>query len=163
MNIQIEQLSKQQLMLVNRAITQADKSPLNMRIGAVLCKSGIEITGDFNQHGSKIQDPMGINHNVCSIHAEMGICKNYYAKCQRNKISLKDIKKLTLCVVRIGGKGDLRDATPCMECTAFLKKWLPCKILYSTGEGFYYGKVSELDNDHLSYFQMKRRLPNKKK
>jgi hypothetical protein len=38
-----------------------------------------------------------------------------------------------------------------------LKKWMPCKILYSTDDGFFFGKINDLESDHLSYVQMKRR------
>jgi hypothetical protein len=34
---------------------------------------------------------------------------------------------------------------------------MPCKILYSTDDGFFFGKINDLESDHLSYVQMKRR------
>jgi hypothetical protein len=104
-----------------------------------------------------IQDPIGCCHNVCAIHAEMGVCMEYYQRFRKNKKDFRDIKKLTLCVVRKNNNGTIRNAKPCMECTAFLKKWLPCKILYSTEDGFFFGKIKDIESDHLSYLQNKRR------
>lgn len=42
---------------------------------------------------------------------------------------------------------------PCAECTKFLKKFFPGKVIYSTTEGFTCEKVTELTSNHLSYHQ----------
>jgi len=70
---------------------------------------------------------------------------------------LREIKKLVLCVVRRNNNGRIRNAKPCMECTDYLKKWLPCKIIYSTDDGFFFGKIRDLETNHLSFIQIKRR------
>jgi hypothetical protein len=161
MNIPIEKLSRQQMSMIDMAIEMAEKSTLSFRVGSVLCYAGIKIIGNCNKHGDHIQDPYGSVHNVCAIHAEVGVCLEYYQRFKKDLKSFRDIKKLVLCVVRRNRCGSLKNAKPCMECTQYLKKWLPCKILYSTDEGFFYGKISELESEHLSYVQMKRRLaPN---
>jgi hypothetical protein len=157
MNITFENLSKQQVGMVQMAMEMAEKSALSFRVGSVLCNSGIKIVGNCNRHGDQIQDPIGSIHNVCASHAEIGVCIEYYHRFKKDLKSFRDIKKLILCVVRRNRNGKLRNAKPCMECTDYLKKWMPCKILYSTDDGFFLGKISELESDHLSYVQMKRR------
>lgn len=162
MDISYNDLSKQKKAMIDLAIEMAEKSALSFRIGSVLCYAGVKIVGNCNRHGDSIQDPIGSIHNVCAIHAEMGVCLEYYQRFRKNiKKSFRDVKNLVLCVVRQNRCGSLRNAKPCMECTEYLKKWLPCKILYSTDNGFYYGKISDLESEHLSYVQMKRRrAPN---
>jgi hypothetical protein len=157
MHIPLENLSKQQYEMVQHACEMAEKSALAFRVGSVLFTSGNKIIGNCNRHGNMIQDPIGCCHNVCAIHAEMGVCMEYYQRFRKNKKDFRDIKKLTLCVVRKNNNGTIRNAKPCMECTVFLKKWLPCKILYSTEDGFFFGKIKDIESDHLSYLQNKRR------
>jgi hypothetical protein len=159
MNISPEKLTRQQEMMINSAIENAKRSNLLFRVGSVIYNCGIEFVSGCNTHGDYIQDPMGVNHSVCAIHAEINACLSYYKKFlrEKDKISQRDFKKLTLCVVRRNRCGSLRNAKPCMECTEFLKKWLPCKILYSTNDGFYQCKVKDLESDHLSFVQEKRR------
>ncbi len=159
MNILPENLTKQQLLMINSAIENAKRSNLAFRVGSVIYNYGIELVSGCNTHGDYIQDPLGVNHSVCAIHAEINVCLAYYKKFlkEKDKISQRDFKNLTLCVVRRNRGGSLRNAKPCMECTEFLKKWFPCKILYSTDDGFYFGKVRDLENDHLSFVQVKRR------
>lgn len=157
MDIPPNKLSRQQMNMVQLAVDEAIKSKLSFRVGAVLCYAGVKIIGGFNYHGNNVQNPYGYNHNVCAIHAEMGVCMDYYQKIKKDMKSFRDIKKFILCVVRRNKSGNLRNAKPCMECAEYLKKWMPCKILYSTDEGFFFGKISDLDSDHLSYVQMKRR------
>ncbi len=157
MHLSIENLSKQQYEMVQHACEMAEKSALAFRVGSVLFTSGNKIIGNCNRHGNMIHDPIGICHNVCAIHAEMGVCMEYYQRFRKNKKDFRDIKKLTLRVVRRNKNGTIRSAKPCMECTAFLKKWLPCKILYSTDDGFFFGKIKDMESNHLSYLQNKRR------
>ena len=157
MNILPTALSKHQMSMVQYATEMALKSALSFRVGSVLCYAGIKILGSCNRHGDQIHDPCGSIHNVCAIHAEMGICMEYYQKLKKDNKSFRDVKKFVLCVVRRNRNGKLRNAKPCMECTEFLKKWMPCKILYSTDDGFFFGKINDLESDHLSYVQMKRR------
>jgi hypothetical protein len=157
MSIPYEKLSKQQQSMVDSAVEIAQKSRLTVHIGSILYNSGIKIIANCNQHGDSIQDPNGSYHNVCAIHAEMRVCLEYYHKFQKEKKNFRDIRKLILCVVRRNNNGTIRNAKPCMECTAFLKKWLPCKILYSTDDGFCFEKIRDLESDHLSFVQMKRR------
>ncbi len=157
----MDKLSKQQLSMVEAAIEMAEQSSLNFRVGSVLFNSGIKIIGDCNRHGNTLYDPSGFQHNVCAIHAEMGVCMEYYQRFKKEGNSFRDIRKLILCVVRRNHNGSIRNAKPCMECTNFLKKWFPCKILYSTDDGFVLSKVRDLESDHLSFMQRKRRLsPN---
>ncbi len=157
MCIPMDKLSKQQLTMVEAAIEMAQKSSLNFRVGSVLFNSGIKIIGDCNRHGNILCDPSGIQHNVCAIHAEMCVCMEYYQRFKKEGNTFRDIRKLVLCVVRYNYNGTIRNAKPCMECTNFLKKWFPCKILYSTDEGFVLSKVRDLESDHLSFMQRKRR------
>ena len=157
MNIPYEKLSRQQLYMIQLTTEMAKKSALSFHVGSILFNSGIEIVSDCNRHGDLIQDPAGTVHNVCAIHAEMAVCMAYYKKHLREGKSLREIKRLVLCVVRRNNNGRIRNAKPCMECTDYLKKWLPCKIIYSTDDGFFFGKVRDLETDHLSYIQIKRR------
>jgi hypothetical protein len=163
MNLTIDKLSKQQLLMVQSAIEMAEKSSLSFRIGSALFNSGVKVIGSCNRHGDCIQDPCGSIHNVCAIHAEMSICMEFYQRFKKDDKSFRDIRKLILCVVRRNHNGTIRNAKPCMECTNFLKKWMPCKILYSTDDGFFFGKIRDLESDHLSYIQMKRRCSPKGK
>lgn len=155
MNISKENLSKQQFSMIQSAIEMAEKSMLLMKIGSVLCDSGLKIIGDFNRHGDCFKDPSGSRQNVCTIHAEIGVCIEYYQRFQ--KISFKNIKKFVLCVVRISPKGEIKNSKPCMECVSYLKKWFPCKILYSTEDGFFLGKIRDIESTHLSLIQIKRK------
>jgi len=155
MNISKENLSKQQYCMIRSAIEMAEKSELLMKIGSVLCDSGLKIIGDFNRHGDCFKDPSGSKQNVCTIHAEIGVCIEYYQRFQ--KISFKNIRKCVLCVVRITPGGEIKNSKPCMECISYLKKWLPCKILYSTEDGYFFGKIRDIESDHLSLIQIKRK------
>ena len=157
MCIPMDKLTKQQLSMVDGAIEMAEKSELSFRVGSVLFNSGVKIIGDCNRHGDTFYDPCGAQQKVCAIHAEMGVCMEYYQRFKKDDKSFRDIRKLVLCVVRRNHNGTIRNAKPCMECTNFLKKWFPCKILYSTDEGFIFAKVRDLESDHLSFMQMKRR------
>ena len=158
MNIPYDQLSKQQIIMIDHAKQMARKSHLSFKVGSILWNSGVKILGDCNRHGDIIQDPHGSCHNVCAIHAEMSVCMEYYQRFKKeNRINFRDIKKLILCVVRQNSNGIIRNAKPCMECTEFMKKWFPCKILYSTDDGFFFGKIKDLESDHLSFIQLKRR------
>jgi hypothetical protein len=155
MNISKENLSKQQYCMIRSAIEMAEKSELLMKVGSVLCDSGLKIIGDFNRHGDCFKDPSGSKQNVCTIHAEIGVCIEYYQKFQ--KISFKNIRKFVLCVVRISPSGEIKNSKPCKECISYLKKWFPCKILYSTEDGFFLGKIRDIESDHLSLIQIKRK------
>jgi len=153
----MDKLTKQQLSMVEETIEMAKKSDLLFRVGTVLFNSGIKVIGGCNKEGDTIYDPFGLPHNVCAIHAEMCVCMEYYQRFKKEIKSLRNIRKLVLCVVRYNHNGTIRNAKPCMECTNYLKKWFPCKIIYSTDEGFVFSKISNLESDHLSFMQRKRR------
>jgi hypothetical protein len=59
-------------------------------------------------------------------------------------------------VVRLGSDGiTYKNAKPCSECTKFLKKFFPGKIIYISETGCNFEKVSTLESDHLSFYQRK--------
>ena len=63
---------------------------------------------------------------------------------------------MTMYVVRLGGNGiTYQNAKPCSECTKFLKKFFPGKIVYISDTGCAREKVSALESNHLSFYQRK--------
>lgn len=163
MSIPYEKLSKQHQNMIDATAEIASESKLIFHVGSILYNSGIKVLGGCNCQGDFIYDPNGVQHNVSAVHSEIRVCMEFYQRFQKERKNLRDIRKLTLCVIRRNRNGTIRNAKPCMECTEFLKKWLPCKILYSTDDGFYYGKIRDLESNHLSFVQRKRRhSPNGK-
>lgn len=91
--------------------------------------------------------PKGHAHGELSRSKRSRIIEKIKRKIRKSNYLIK--------VIRVSGKVEknIRNAKPCKMCTAFLKEWFPCWVMYSVDDGFYYGHTDNLFNDHLSYAQ----------
>lgn len=94
---------------VTEAISQANRSPMLHRHGAVIVRNGVIVGKGFNHH-------VDYFHHSFSLHAEvdaiMDLRKKYAAECR----SKKWIRECRLYVVRVSGTQELRLSQPCRNC-----------------------------------------------
>lgn len=71
-------------------------------------------------------------HKSNNIHSELHCILN---------LKRKITQGLTMVNIRINKNGDFRNSFPCKNCQKMLKHYRINNIIYSTNEGFLYGKI----------------------
>ena len=117
-------------MAVEKAISEARKSPIMHKHGCVIVKIKGDNKGAFLSYGHNVTTyeisrsidknnkinvtTRNIFNNVCSIHAEMSVLY---------KINRSLIKDCLVVVVRINKHGKTVNSKPCKDCQEVLKRW----------------------------------------
>ena len=117
-------ISRKQEKFIANASYEAMKSPMLFKHGCVAVCNGKQIASGYNNYRTYSKDK--IINNTCSTHAEIDCVR----KCIKNK---KNTKHISIYIVKINKKNELKNSKPCSQCLLFLKKVNIKKIYYSDG------------------------------
>lgn len=121
-------MNKHECDRISEAIEEAYKSPVLMRHGCVAVKNGKILARGFNHYRTFSKD--NFITNTCTCHAECDVIRKLH-----NANPNIDYKKVTLYIVRINRKGDLKSSAPCIDCYNMLTKCGVKRIVYSSDNG----------------------------
>ena len=145
MCINCTSISNKEDTYVALACEQANKSNALYKHGCIAILNGKIIARGFNHARTRCR--YNIIDNPCSCHAEMDVLK----KCLKI-LSLKQLKKVTLCVVRMSTGGHVVSSVPCYFCTKQIKKYNIKKIIYSDENGdLKRNKISDFESNYITY------------
>ena len=113
------------------AITEANKSTEEYRVGAVLYNGNTIISRAFNEYKPLGYATKYFEHGEPTRHAELG--------CMHN-ISREVLRGCTILVVRLSAKGELVSAKPCKACMRAMQEKEIKKVYFTT----YTGQLSVL-------------------
>lgn len=107
-------------LFLNEVYDQALKSDMNFNHGSVVIYRGKIIGRGYNKY---------INSNYCdkiSLHAEVSAINNAL-----KKISVQELKKCELVVIRVNKMGECVNSKPCKNCENYINKFCIKKVFYS--------------------------------
>lgn len=142
--------------IIDAAKTQAEKSSMLYKHGAVLTKSSKILSRGFNNSRS---------HFMCAnstcLHAEMSVILRYCSNVlhiridkRRKDIFVPQLSKCILWVVRLSRTNTLTESKPCSECLSFIKRIGIKKIGYTNKKGCIILENTEnMISTHLSHAQ----------
>jgi deoxycytidylate deaminase len=105
--------------IFEHCISNAKKSEMLHRHGAIIYRNGEVIGQGFNHRADHL-------FHSFSLHAEVAAIKNVKKK-DRQKL-----KDATLIVVRVGNDGNIKMSKPCENCRRFIESSGIKKVFYST-------------------------------
>jgi len=105
------------------AISQALKSPLLRKHGAIVIKDNRVIARGFNRY-----------IEACSIESKRRKLSIHAEKDALSKVSNGDLVGTILIVIRISPKGDLIMSKPCLNCQKYIKRKKISVTYYSFSE-----------------------------
>lgn len=126
-------LSNKEQSYINIAINEAHKSDCQMMHGCVAVSNGKIIGRGYNHHRCCTHDGF-ILKNKYTCHAEISAIRNAHHNINSYSINIpnpKNIKKISLYIVRIDVNNNLKNSAPCIECTKILNKLGIKQIIYS--------------------------------
>ena len=107
---------------IKLAISEAEKSTHRQRVGAIIFKGKRIISKGHNYPERMVRS---VNKKFIrwphSIHAEMAVILS--SRC--------DLRGMSMLIVRINKKGELRYAEPCNFCKAYIEHVFLKKVFYS--------------------------------
>lgn len=133
--------SNTDLRFASFALNEAQKSPLNYRIGCIAVVSGKIAARGHNHYRTYSKD--GLIQNTCSCHAEIDVLR----KCLKQQIT----KKITLYVMRTSSNGDVACSAPCIDCFLKMREFNIKGIVYIGHDGELNKKsMDTFDTIHIS-------------
>jgi tRNA(Arg) A34 adenosine deaminase TadA len=145
-------LSIKEQSFINSAVKEASSSDCLRMHGCVVVSHGKIIGKGCNHHRpSSTSDKFMVNQ--CTCHAEISALREAYT-INGSVLTLPYInkfKKITLYVVRVNTKGDLKNSAPCVHCTEVIVKLNIKRVVYSGGDNtFTKMKPSEYYTNYTS-------------